>query len=385
MMESTFERSDKLINEWLGLNMDLTGEDDDEYVPTPQDEHIREATSYKKVKIRIVGCGGAGSNTIDRLYSRKLEGVDLLAVNTDARHLMKIKSQAKLLIGKRRTRGIGSGGIPRLGEEAALEDISQIRELLKGTDIAFVTCGLGGGTGTGAAPIVAKVAKESGATVISIVTLPFSSEGKIRMGNAISWLPRLREYSNTLIAIPNDNLLKESPHKSLEKSFEYSDSVLTETMQGLVEIVRRTGLINTDYADVKNIMKVGGAAMVGIGESDDEPYERVKKAVEQALSFPLIEADVSESKACIVRVIGGKDATLKEAEKAVEEIAKRIDRNAKIKFGVSVDASKTGRIRILVLLMGIRSPYAISNNEDVESLGKKFGVFNKEIDIDHIN
>ncbi len=374
-----------VLRQLLENNMDLTGEEDEEYVASPQDEYIRQATKYKNVKIRIIGCGGAGSNTISRLYGRDLEGADLLAMNTDAKHLKIIRSPAKLLIGKRRTKGVGSGGLPQIGEEAAMEDISQIRELLKGTDIAFVTCGLGGGTGTGSAPVVAKVAKEAGSTVISIVTLPFTSEGKIRMENAMVGLDRLYQFSNTLIAVPNDKLLTESPSKSLQEAFMFSDSVLTETMQGLTEIIKRTGLINIDYADVKSVMKTGGVAVVGIGESIGEPYKRINEAIEKALSFPLIEADVAEAKGCVIRIIGGKDMTLKESEQAAEEISKKIDKKAKIIWGASIDQSMDKKIRVLILLTGIKSPYSVASRADVENLGKKMGVFNRDVGIDIVN
>lgn len=374
-----------VLRQLLENNMDLTGEDEGEYVPSPQDEYIKQATKYKNVKIRIIGCGGAGSNTVSRLSKRQLEGADLLAMNTDANHLKITYSRAKLLIGKRRTKGMGSGGLPQVGEEAAMEDISQIRELLKGTDIAFITCGLGGGTGTGSAPVVAKVAREAGATVISIVTLPFTSEGKIRLENAMVGLDRLYQFSNTLIAVPNDKLLSDAPSKSLQEAFQYSDSVLTETMQGLTELIRRTGLINIDYADVKNVMKTGGVAMVGIGESEQEPYVRIGSAIEKALSFPLIEADVSEAKGCVIRIIGGNDMTLKETEQAASEISKRIDRNAKIIWGASIDRNMDNKIRALVLLTGIKSPYSVSSRADVEALGKRLGVFNKDVGIDIVN
>ncbi len=379
------ESMNVVLRQLLENNMDMTGEEEEEYVASPQDEYIKQATKYKNVKIRIIGCGGAGSNTISRLTRRQLEGADLLAMNTDANHLKITASQARLLIGKRRTKGMGSGGLPQVGEEAAMEDISQIRELLKGTDIAFVTCGLGGGTGTGSAPVVAKVAKEAGATVISIVTLPFTSEGKIRMENAMVGLDRLYQFSNTLIAVPNDKLLSESPSKSLQEAFQYSDSVLTETMQGLTELIRRTGLINIDYADVKNVMKTGGVAMVGIGESEQEPYARINSAIEKALSFPLIEADISEAKGCVVRIIGGNDMTLKETEQAASEISKKIDRNAKIIWGASIDRRMEKKIRALVLLTGIKSPYSVSSRADVEALGKRLGIFNKDVGIDIVN
>ncbi len=364
-------------------NYDLGGFEDDDTYEAPEDEQIRRAAQLKKVRIRIVGCGGGGSNTITRLVQSGLKGADLLAVNTDANHLRITKSQAKLLIGKIRTKGKGSGGLPQIGEEAAVENVSEIRNLLKGSDIVFVTCGLGGGTGTGAAPVVAKLAKETNATVISIVTLPFNGEGKVRMANAMLGLGKLHPYSDTLITIPNDKLISETPNRFLEGSFNYADSVLTETMKGLTEMIRKTGLINIDYADIKTTMKSGGVAIVGIGESK-ENEDRVVSSVESALRFPLIDADISEVRGCVMRVIGGADMTLKEVQGTMKEVQKRINPDATIFWGTSIDRSMNGKIRILVLLTGAKSPYTISDRADLVSLGKKLGFTDEEMSIETI-
>lgn len=362
---------------------DLGGFEDDDGYEAPEDEHILKAANYKKVRIRIVGCGGGGSNTVTRLAKGGLRGADLLALNTDANHLRITSSQAKLLIGKTRTKGKGSGGIPQIGEEAAIESVTEIRNLLKGSDIVFVTCGLGGGTGTGSAPVVAKLAKETGATVISIVTLPFRGEGKVRTANAVLGLDKLLPYSDTLITIPNDKLEKETPDRFLEGSFKYADSVLTETMKGLTEIIRKTGLINIDYADVRTIMKSGGVAIVGVGESKDGE-DRVLSAVHTALKFPLIEADITEAKGCITRVIGGADMTLNEVQQAMREVQSRIHTDATIFWGTSVDRSMDGRMKILVMLTGIRSPYTVSHREDITNLGKKLGLSDLDMGIESI-
>ncbi|MEM3676507.1 MAG: cell division protein FtsZ, partial [Thermoplasmataceae archaeon] len=230
---------------------------------TPEDREIAEIASRLRVQIKIIGCGGGGSNTINRLSSEGIDGADLIAVNTDANHLMTIATKKRLLIGKKRTRGLGTGAIPQIGEEAAMEDLDRIQKMVQKTDIAFVTCGLGGGTGTGAAPVVAKCAKNAGALVISVVTLPFTAEGHVRMENAMMGLEKLASYSDTLIAIPNDKLLKEVPKKPIQEAFQYADSVLSEAMKGITEMITRTGLINLDYADIKTIMKDGGVAMIG--------------------------------------------------------------------------------------------------------------------------
>ena len=384
---NSVRRMDDTINVELSepvKNYDLAGFEDDDGYEAPEDEQIRRAAHLKKVKIRIVGCGGGGSNTVTRLVQSGLKGADLLAINTDANHLRITKSQAKLLIGKVRTKGKGSGGLPQIGEEAAVESVSDLRNLLKGSDIVFVTCGLGGGTGTGSAPVVAKLAKEANAMVISIVTLPFNGEGKVRMANAMVGLSKLLPHSDTLITIPNDKLIAETPNRFLEGSFNYADSVLTETMKGLTEMIRKTGLINIDYADIKTTMKSGGVAIVGIGESVKDG-DKVESAVSNALRFPLIEADISQVRGCVMRVIGGSDMTLKEVQAAMKEVQKRINPDATIFWGTSIDRSMNDKMRVLVLLTGVRSPYTIADRSDLISLGKRLGMAEEELGIEAIS
>ncbi len=233
---------------------------------SPEEREIEEIANRLRVRIKIIGCGGAGSNTISRLAEEGVTGADLIAINTDASHLLEINAPKKMLIGKNKTRGgLGTGAIPSIGEEAAIEDLPNIQKIVQRCDIVFVTCGLGGGTGTGAAPVVAKAAKDANALVISTVTLPFTSEGgRIRMENALQGLEKLSQYSDTLIAIPNDLLLKHVPKKPLDEAFAFSDRFLGEAMKGLTEMITQTGgEINIDYADVKTVMKDGGVASSG--------------------------------------------------------------------------------------------------------------------------
>ena len=355
-----------------------------EYSSAPEDQEIAKIANQLRVRIKIIGCGGGGSNTVNRLYSEGVTGADLIAVNTDASHLLSIKAEQKVLIGKRRTRGLGTGAIPQIGEEAAVEDLGTIQKLINRTDIAFVTCGLGGGTGTGAAPVIAKSAKDSGALVISIVTLPFTAEGPVRTENALVGLEKLSQYSDTVIAIPNDQLLKEVPKRPLEEAFIYADKTLTEAMKGITEMITKTGLINLDYADVKTIMKDGGVAMVGIGESNGG-QDRVLSAVNAAITSPLIEADISEAKNCLIRVIGGPDMTVSEAESAMAEIKKKIDSKARIIWGASVDETYDTKIKVLVLLTGVKSPYMISNSSDAKRLGKLISGYGDDLGIDLVS
>ena len=333
----------------------------------PEDLEILEVARSLGVSIKIIGCGGGGSNTISRIYSEGLEGAKLIAINTDANHLYTVGAEKKILIGAKRTRGLGTGAIPQSGEDAANEDLTRIQKLVQKTDIAFVTCGLGGGTGTGAAPIVAKCAKNAGALVISIVTLPFSAEGHIRMDNALSGLEKLSKYSDTVIAIPNDKLLKEVPKKPIQEAFQYADKVLSAAMKGITELITDTGLINLDYADIKAIMKDGGTAMIGIGEASGGT-NRVLAALNDAISSPLVEADISDAKNCLIRVVGGPSMTVGEAEAAMKEIQEKINPDARIIWGANVDERMGDRIRVLVLLTGVKSDYMMSGEDETQKI-----------------
>ncbi len=350
---------------------------------SPEDREILEIANRLRVRIKIMGCGGGGSNTVNRLSNEGVDGAELVAINTDANHLTTIRSKHRMLIGKKRTRGLGTGAIPKIGEEAAVEDLPQIQKLVQRTDIAFITCGLGGGTGTGSAPIIAKAAKDAGSLVISIVTLPFSAEGHIRMENAISGLEKLSQYSDTVIAIPNDKLLKEVPKRPIQEAFQYADSVLSEAMKGITELITKTGLINLDYADIKTIMQDGGVAMIGIGEAAGGS-NRVLSAVNDAISSPLVEADISDAKNCLIRVIGGPDMTVSEAENAMAEIQKRIDKDARIIWGASIDPDMGDNIKVLVLLTGVKSPYMISGRNEARNIRKLLGGFDEDIGIDMV-
>lgn len=350
---------------------------------SPEDREIAEIANRLRVRIKIIGCGGGGSNTINRLASEGIDGADLVALNTDASHLATIRTRYKMLIGKKRTRGLGTGAIPQIGEEAAMEDLTSIQKLVQKADIAFVTCGLGGGTGTGSAPIVAKSAKDAGSLVISIVTLPFTAEGRIRMENAVAGLEKISQYSDTVIAIPNDKLLKEVPKKPITEAFQYADSVLSEAMKGITELITKTGLINLDYADIRTIMKDGGVAMIGIGEASGGS-NRVMAAVNDAITSPLVEADISDAKNCLIRVIGGPNMTVSEAENAMSEIQKRINPDARIIWGANIDPDMGDKIRVLVLLTGVKSPYMISGRNEARNIRKLLGDLGEENGIDVI-
>ncbi|HID24973.1 MAG TPA: cell division protein FtsZ [Thermoplasmata archaeon] len=303
--------------------------------------------------IRVIGCGGAGTNTIDRCVEDGITGADLVAVNTDAQHLLMSKAPTKILIGRHVTRGLGAGSLPQIGEEAALESEADIRSALEGSDVVFITCGLGGGTGTGASPLIARISKEIGALTIGVVTLPFSVEGVIRMENAETGLKRLREACDTVIVIPNDKLLSIVPNLALNAAFKVADEVLTRSIKGITEMITLPGLVNLDFADLKTIMKRGGVAMIGLGEAEGE--NKAVNAVVEALNSPLLDVDISGATGALINVIGGDDMTISEAERVVEELYSRVDPNARIIWGTTVDPSLKGSIRTMLVVTGVKS------------------------------
>jgi cell division protein FtsZ len=338
------------------------------------DRELEEVLAGLTTTIKVIGCGGAGTNTISRCIDSSISGADLLAVNTDAQHLLLAQVPHKVLIGRHLTHGLGAGSLPQIGEEAARESERDIREALGHADMVFVTCGLGGGTGTGSAPVIAQIAKETGALTIGVVTLPFSVEGLIRMENAESGLKRLRETCDTVIVIPNDKLLDVVPNLSLNAAFKVADEVLMRSIKGITEMITRPGLVNLDFADLKTVMKRGGVAMIGLGESEGE--NKAVNAVVEALNSPLLEVDISEATGALVNVTGGEDMTISEAERVVEEIYSRVDPNARIIWGTTIDPELKRNIRAMLVITGVKSK---------QILGPAHKAFeNKEYGIDFV-
>jgi cell division protein FtsZ len=315
--------------------------------------------------IRVVGCGGGGSNTIERLAETGIEGAELFAMNTDAQHLLHINADRRVLIGRRTTRGLGAGSLPSIGEEAARESIDDIRAAVEGSDMVFITCGLGGGTGTGASPVVAEVARELGALTIAVVTLPFAAEGAIRMANADVGLKRLREVSDTVIVVPNDRLLEVVPDLPLQAAFKVADEVLMRSVKGITELITRPGLINLDFADVRTIMSNGGVAMIGLGEAEGEM--KSKDSVIKALRSPLLDVDISGATSALVNVVGGSNMTIADAETVVEEVYERINPDARIIWGAQIDPSLENGIRTMLVVTGVSSPQILGKEEQKKS------------------
>jgi cell division protein FtsZ len=326
------------------------------YNESPDDEELKKLVEALRINVKIIGCGGGGSNTINRLNEAGVVGAQMMAINTDATHLLHVRAPKKVLIGKRVTKGLGAGALPEVGEQACRENEDEIRAYLEGAHIVFVTAGMGGGTGTGSASVVAEMAKEAGALVMGIVTMPFKAEGHMRMDNAVKGLNKLRNKCDTTIVIQNDKLLEMVPKLPLDAAFKVADEILMNAIKGMTEIVTKPGLVNLDYSDLMTVMENGGVAMVGIGSSCED-RERVELAVNEALSSPLLgDIDISQSKGALIRVVGGEDLTISEAQQAAELVTSRISPSARIIWGCTVDPDIHDDVNILVVITGVKSP-----------------------------
>lgn len=337
------------------------------------DEELRRIVEEIKTSIKIVGAGGAGSNTVNRLMEMGVEGGDVIAVNTDALHLLYSSAPTKILIGASITGGIGAGNDPEVGEQCADADIKKIADVLSGADMVFVTCGLGGGTGTGSAPVIAEVAKDMNALTIGVVTLPFKIEGRYRARNALIGLKKLRKFADTVIVIPNDRLLDIAPNLPLNDAFRVADELLANAVKGITEMVTKPGLVNLDFADVRAILKGGGTAMIGFGSStrDMSMDERARESVEKALKSPLLDTDISSATGALINIIGSKDMTLEEAEIIVRVVAENIDPDAQIIWGAQIDENLDRNIiKTLVILAGVKTPSFEQELEERVEAGK---------------
>ncbi len=318
------------------------------------DEELEKLLAQQTAKIKVIGVGGAGNNTINRMSEVGIVGTEMIAINTDAQDLLYTNAAHKVLIGRELTKGLGAGSIPQMGEEAARENEHDVRQKLQNSDMVFITCGLGGGTGTGAAPVVAEIAKKLGALTIAIVTIPFAMEGNRRYENAITGLEKLEGIVDTLIVIPNDKLLELAPDLPLHTAFKVADEILTNSVKGIAELVTKTGLVNLDFADIKTVMSKGGVAMIGVGESDSE--NRAEEAVEKAISNPLLDVDIAGANGALINVSGGRDMTLDEARRVVETVSSKLDENARIIWGAQISEDLEGTIRTMLIVTGVTSP-----------------------------
>jgi len=328
------------------------------------DRELEELLKKQNAKIKVIGVGGAGNNSLSRMREIGIKGGELIAVNTDAQDLLYANADQKILIGKDLTQGLGAGSNPKIGEEAARESEQELKKKMSGSDMIFITCGMGGGTGTGAAPVIAKLAKKQGALTIGVITLPFTIEGKKRLENAMNGLERLESVVDTLIVIPNDKLLELAPELPLQTAFKIADEILTNAVKGITELVTTSGLVNLDFADIKTVMLDGGVSLIGMGESDSQ--QRAIEAVEKAIQNPLLDVDISNATGALVNIIGGPDMSLDECKAIMETIGGRLSDDAKMIWGAQLREDMEKSIRVLLIVTGVKSAQIIGHSDSLE-------------------
>ena len=309
-----------------------------------------------QANIKVIGVGGAGNNMVGWLYKKGIKGAEIIACNTDKQHLGIIDSDRKFLIGKSVTRGLGCGGFPEKGAEAAKESMNELKESLKGADMVFVCAGMGGGTGTGAAPIVAHLARDTGSIVIGTVTMPFKIE-RARVDKAEFGLQQLRQVSDTVIAIDNNRLVQIAGNLPIQQAFAVANELVATMIKGIVETIAVPSLVKLDFADVKAIMQNGGVAVIGVGSSDTN--NRVEESVRGALANPLLEVDYKGATGALIHIVGGPDMTLDDINKAGELVTESLDDDANVIWGARVTDDMKGRITVMTIITGVKSPWVL--------------------------
>ena len=324
--------------------------------------------NVKEAKITVIGSGGAGNNCISRLCEMGIKGATTVAINTDVKHLSISKADQRILIGKELTRGLGAGGYPDVGMRAVQESEREIKQMLKDVDMIYLVIGLGGGTGTGSGPEIARIAKEMGCIVIGCCTMPFKIEGA-RIGKAEDGLYQLRQVCDTVIVIENDRLLKIAGDLPLEQAFGVADNLISTIIKGVTETIAVPSLVNLDYADVKTIMHSGGVAAVGFGESDTK--NRAEEAVVKAMTNPLLEVNYEGGLGALIHITGGKDLRLDEVNLIGEYVSKQLDPDAQVIWGARINPDFKGKLRVITIITGVKSPYILGPVAEQEAQAKK--------------
>lgn len=320
-------------------------------------------------KIMVIGVGGAGCNTVNRLANMGAPGTQLVAVNTDKQHLAIINDElTKILIGKSVTRGLGAGGYPEIGAKAAEVSRQALEEVLSGVDMLFLSVGMGGGTGTGAAPIIAEIAKEQGAIVIAMVTYPFALE-RARIIKAEEGIETLRKVTDTVVVIDNNRLVELVPNLPMQDAFKVADEVVARTVRGITETITQPSLINLDYADVRSVMSNKGLSVIAVGES--KSVDKVNEVVEDTLSNALLDVDIGGASGCLIHITGGPELTLGEANAVGEMLTERVDPKASVIWGARVDPTFENKIEVISIFTGVHSPYI--RGEPMNAGGGKAG------------
>ncbi|MBI5392713.1 cell division protein FtsZ [Candidatus Woesearchaeota archaeon] len=317
-----------------------------------------------QANIKVIGCGGAGNNMVNWLYRKGVKGAEIIACNTDKQHLDITEADKKFLIGRDITRGLGCGGFPQKGAESAQESIQEIKEVLKGSDMVFVCAGMGGGTGTGSAPIVAQVAKDTGSIVIGTVTMPFKIE-RARVDKAEFGLQQLREVTDTVIVIDNNRLVQIAGNLPIQQAFAVANELVSTMIKGIVETIAIPSLVNLDFADVKAIMTNGGVAAIGVGASDTN--NRVDEAVKGALSNPLLDISYEGATGALIHISGGPDLTLEEINKVGELVTETMDDDANCIWGARVSEDMKGKLTVMTIVTGVKSPWIVGKSDRISA------------------
>lgn len=344
------------------------------------DQELEALLQKQAARIKVVGCGGGGGNSISRMKEIGIKGCEIIAINTDAQDLLYTDSDAKILIGRELTHGLGAGSNPKIGEQAARESEQEIKKKLGEVDLVFITCGLGGGTGTGSAPVVAEIAKKMGALTVGVVTLPFTVEGQKRIENSQYGLERMASITDTLIVIPNDKLLEIAPELPIHTAFKVADEILTNSVKGITELVTKAGLVNLDFADIKAVMSNGGVSLIGIGESDSQ--DRAKDAVQKAIHNPLLDVDITNASGALVNIIGGPDMSLDEYKQVMEIVGEKLSPDAKVISGAQISPDMEKTIKVLIIATGVKSSQILGSS--IQLSKKQQDELQEELGIDFV-
>ncbi len=328
---------------------------------TENAENAQNLDDVKDAKIIVVGVGGAGNNQVTRIQNKEIEGAETVVINTDKQHLQMSSADRKILVGRDLTKGLGAGGHPEKGARAAEENRAELRNLFKEADMVFLTCGLGGGTGTGVTPVLAEIAAKEDCIVIGTVTMPFEIEGA-RMNKAEEGLYKLRQHVDTAIVIENDKLLDIAGDMPLDQAFGVADELITTMIKGITETISKPSLVNLDYADVQAIMNEGGVAVVGYGESDTN--RKGQEAIHEALSNPLLDVEFDGANGALVHVAGGQDLTLNEINNVGQTVTDKLEKHAQVIWGARIKEELQGKIQVISIVTGVESPYVLGELEE---------------------
>ena len=335
-----------------------------------------------RANIKVIGTGGAGCNMTTWLFKKGVRGAEVVAMNTDKQHLDMMSADKKILIGRDLTRGLGAGGYANVGMEAAKEQLPEVKDALKGADMVFICAGMGGGTGTGAAPVVAQAARDVGAIVIGTVTSPFTIE-RARVDKAEFGLQQLRSVSDTVIVIDNNRLVQIAGNLPVQQAFAVANELVATMIKDIVEIIAVPSLVNLDYADVKAIMTNGGVSVVGVGESDGE--RRVEEATKRALTNPLLDVSYKGATGALIHVSGGPDMTLDEVNRIGELVTETLDPDANCIWGARVEDAMKGKVRVMAIITGVQSPYVLGKSLNTQANFEKSKTLSRELGIDVVH